>query len=311
MLGSRQVPAGALEPRSSAAPGRTSAWADLVLRLAFLALLLALWKLAHWVVVEHTGWWSGALFPAPERVGRWLWDGFGLSYLTGGYRPPPGLPAPDSFLEALGQADYPLAVLSTVGRLAQGYALALALGLPLGLLIARSSLLEKTLGWVAVSLQGLPSICWIPLALLWFGRGGGAGPILFVTVMGALFATAITVADGVRNVPPILSQAGRTLGARGARLYLEVLLPAALPAVVSGLKVGWAFAWRSLMAGEIVVYAGGLGFLIHRDREFGDTPGVMASILVVLLLGSTIQSLVFGPIERRVRRLWGLSGTNA
>jgi NitT/TauT family transport system permease protein len=169
-------------------------------------------------------------------------------------------------------------------------------------------LVEKTLGWLAISLQSLPSICWIPLALLWFGRVSVTAPILFVTVMGSLFATIVTVADGIRNVPPLFSRAGRTLGARGPRLYFAVLLPAALPGVVSGLKVGWSFAWRSLMAAELIVSSGGLGFLLQRDREFGDADGVLGTIIVIIVMGLLVQEAVFAPAQRRLQHLWGLTG---
>jgi NitT/TauT family transport system permease protein len=290
---------------------RSPALGDFLLRGAFLLALLAVWQLAFEILVLRFDLWSPALFPSPARVGRWLWDGFGLSFLSGDYRPLPGQAMPNSFWQAVAQAEYPAATLVTLGRLVQGYAIALLIGVPLGLTIARSSLSEKTVGWLAVALQGLPSICWVPLALLWFGRTGINGPILFVTVMGAVFATAITIADGVRNVPPLLARAGRNLGASGLALYTRVLIPAALPGIISGLKVGWAFAWRSLMAAEIVVYSGGLGFLLHRDREYGDTPGVVASIIIVVLLGSLIQNTIFGPLEARVRARWGLSGTRS
>lgn len=284
-------------------------WIDLSLRTAFVGLLLLLWQIVHYLVVTRTGDASrGALFPSPLQVGQWIWDGFGLSYFTGGYQPPPGSAMPHSFAEALKQADYPKNIGYSLVRLLQGYAIATIIGFPLGLLVARSALVEKTLGWLAISLQSLPSICWIPLALLWFGRVSVTAPILFVTVMGSLFATIVTVADGIRNVPPLFSRAGRTLGARGPRLYFAVLLPAALPGIVSGLKVGWSFAWRSLMAAELIVNSGGLGFLLQRDREFGDANGVLGTIIVIIVMGLLVQEAFFAPVQRRLQHLWGLTG---
>ena len=199
---------------------RRGAWNDFALRVVFVAFLLALWQAAHYFLVTRPGDVSrGALFPAPFQVGQWLWDGFALSYLTGSYQPPPGEKMPGSFWAALRQSEYPSAIGLSIWRLLQGYFLATIVGFPAGLLVARSALAEKTFGWLAVSLQSLPSICWIPLALLWFGRVGVTAPILFVTIMGSLFATVVTVADGIRNVSPILARAGRTLGATGPRLY--------------------------------------------------------------------------------------------
>src|SRR5690606_11396675 len=136
--------------------------------------------------------------------------------------------------------------------LLEGYCISLLIGLPLGLMVARWTLAEKTLGWLAIALQAMPSIGWAPLALLWCGDNSVA-PILFVTVFGSLFATILAVSASIRQVLPLRARAGRTLGATGPRLYFEVLLPAALPAIVTGLKVGWSFAWRSLLAAELLV----------------------------------------------------------
>jgi NitT/TauT family transport system permease protein len=108
-----------------------------------------------------------------------------------------------------------------------------------------------------------------------------------------------------------MARAGRTLGATGPRLYFSVLLPAALPGIVTGLKIGWSFAWRSLMAAELIVPGGGLGFLLQRDREMGDPEGVLATIVVIIVIGLAVQALVFAPFERRLQALWGLTGTRA
>ena len=284
-------------------------WSDFALRAAFMGFLLLLWQAAHhFMVTVPQDASRGALFPAPAEVAKWIWDGFGLSYFSGGYKPPPGYEMPKSYWESLSQVDYPKNIWASIVRLLQGYAIATVIGFPLGLFVARSAIVEKTVGWVSVSLQSLPSICWIPLALLWFGRVSVVAPILFVTVMGSLFATIVTVADGIRNVPPLFSRAGRTLGASGPRLYFAVLLPAALPGIVSGLKVGWSFAWRSLMAAELIVNSGGLGFLLQRDREFGDADGVLATILVIIVIGLLVQEAFFSPVQRRLQHLWGLTG---
>ena len=288
------------------------AWGDFALRLAFVIFLLALWQGAHYFFVTKPADASrGALFPSPLQVGQWMWDGFALSYLTGNYQPAPGDKMPGNFWEALRHSAYPSAIGLSIWRLLQGYFIATIIGFPTGLLVARSALAEKTIGWLSVSLQSLPSICWIPLALLWFGRVSITAPILFVTIMGSLFATVVTVADGIRNVSPSLARAGRTWGATGPRLYFSVLLPAALPGIVSGLKVGWGFAWRSLMAAELIVNSGGLGFLLQRDREFGDADGVLATILIIIVIGLAVQDLIFKPIERKLQGLWGLTGVRS
>lgn len=294
--------------QSKARGSRTEFWRDLGIRVLFVLFLLLLWQGMHYLMVTRPDDASrGALFPSPLQTGEWLWNGFGLSYFTNTYQPPPGAKMPRNFWEVLKQSDYAPGILISIWRLLQGYGVAVAIGFPLGLLVARFPLAEKTIGWMASSLQSLPSVCWTPLALLWFGFIRVDAPILFVTVMGALFSTVVSVSDGIANVPPLMSRAGRTMGATGLRLYFSVLLPAALPGIVSGLKVGWAFAWRSLMAAEIIVNSGGLGFLLQRDREQSDAEGVVTTILVIIVIGLGVQALVFRPIERRLQSLWGLN----
>lgn len=283
---------------------------NLALRLAFVALLIGAWQLAHYFLVTRTGLWSPALFRPPKEVALWLWNDFGFAFGSRDYSPPIGS-HPKSFWEAFRVSPYPNAIWRSLWRLLRGYVIAVALGFPIGLFVARFALAEKTIGWLASSLQSLPSVCWTPLALLWFGRQGDDAPILFVTIMGALFATVIAVADSIRQVPPLMARAGRTMGADGARLYFSVLLPAALPNIVTGLKIGWAFAWRSLMAAELLVNSGGLGFLLQRDKDNGDSDGVVATILVIIVIGLGVQELIFTPLQRRLNKLWGLSGVRA
>ncbi len=281
---------------------------DFVTRALFVIVLMLLWQGAHWYFVTKTERWSPALFRSPVEVGLWLWNGFGLSYLTHSFQSAPGVKAPQSLWEAVQQASYPSAILASMKRLIYGYGIAVAVGFPLGLLVARFRLADKTIGWMSVSLQSLPSICWVPLAMLWMGRFGEA-PILFVTIMGALFATVVAVADGIRQVPPLMARAGRTLGANSARLYFSVLLPSALPGIVTGLKIAWSFAWRSLMAAELIVNLTSLGNLLEIDRSNGDMEGVVATILVIIVIGLATQALLFAPVEKRLRTLWGLNSS--
>src|SRR5207244_7500542 len=153
-------------------------------------------------------------------------------------------------------------------RVLTGYALSLALGVPLGVLLARCRWLEETLGSLVLGIQTLPSICWLPLALLWFGLNDSA--ILFVVIMGAFLSITIATESGVKNVPPLWLRAGRNMGAKGHRMLLEVIIPAALPSIIVGMKQGWSFAWRSLMAGELLYVSVGLGHLLTLGRELND-----------------------------------------
>lgn len=223
--------------------------------------------------------------------------------------PPYLFPAPLEVLDSLraGFADqtFWIAIGASMKRMVIGYVISVIIGGLLGLLLARSSFLEETLGRLVVSLQSMPSICWLPLAILWFGLTERA--ILFVVVMGSTLSLSITLESGLRNVPGIYALAGRNLGASGLRLFWVVLLPASLPHLISGLKQGWAFAWRSLLAGEMIFVTLGLGQLLMMGRDLNDINQVIAVMILISALGFLIDGLVFRTIERRLRRIWGLS----
>jgi NitT/TauT family transport system permease protein len=188
---------------------------------AFFIVLILLWQRAFDAEI-----WSPVLVPAPLQV---------LDYLKG----------------AIVDGTLWHATLITMRRLLTGYVVGIIGGLPLGLLTARWLLFRDTIGTAALGLQTLPSICWVPLALLWFGQTESA--MLFVVVMGTLWSVVIATETGVRNVPPIYRRAALTMGSKRLHIWFKVILPAALPFIVSGMKQGWAFAWRSLMAAEIFV----------------------------------------------------------
>jgi NitT/TauT family transport system permease protein len=248
-----------------------SAW---LRRIVFYTLLLIVWQL-----IALAGIWPDYLFPGPLAVLGALVTGF----VTG------------QFLQAS---------LLSLERLAIGYGISLAIGVILGLLIGRIRLLEQTLGSLILGLQALPSVCWLPLAILWLGLTDQA--IIFVVVMGALFSITLGVDAGVKNTPPIYLKAARNLGARGVALSTQVILPAAMPAILNGLKQGWTFAWRSLMAGELLFYSLSLGNLLQTGRDLNDASQILAVMLVIIAIGVAIDSLIFGPVERRVRERWGL-----
>jgi NitT/TauT family transport system permease protein len=217
-------------------------------------------------------------------------------------------PGPGAVAASLGQlvADGRLgaAVLRSLGRLAQGYGLSTVVGVPLGVGMGRSALVRAVVRPAVLGLQALPSICWLPLAILWFGLSEVA--IVFVVVMGSLLAVAIATEDAVLGVDPMLLRAAGTLGIRGLRFHLGVLLPGALPGVLTGLKLGWSFAWRALMAGELLFVAGGLGQLLQAGRELLDAAQVMAVMVAIVAVGTAVDRLVFRVLELRVRRRWGL-----
>jgi NitT/TauT family transport system permease protein len=196
------------------------------------------------------------------------------------------------------------AVVRSLSRLAQGYAISAAVGVPLGIAMARSALVQQALRPAVLGLQALPSICWLPIAVLWFGLSEAA--ILFVVVMGSLLAIAISTEDGVAGIDPILLRAAGTLGIRGPRFHLGVLLPAGLPGILTGLKLGWSFAWRALMAGELIFVSGGLGQLLNQGREVLDAAQVMGVMASIVVIGVVVDQVIFRILELRVRRRWGL-----
>ena len=226
----------------------------------------------------------------------------------------PSLPTPSAILgwfwEASLDGSLAEATLVTLRRLALGFALGAVLGLVIGGLCARSRTVRDAIGWLTLGLQTLPSVCWVPLAILWFGQEEGA--ILFVTVMGTVWSVVLAVQESVLSVPPLYVRAAKTMGSRGWHLWSQVLLPAALPGVVSGMKQGWAFAWRSLMAAEIfvVILTGfGLGSMIHAGRELLRMEQVVGVMTVVIFVGLLADLVLFGPVERWLRRSRGLGGS--
>jgi len=190
-------------------------------------------------------------------------------------------------------------------RILEGYSLSLVVGVCLGLLLARLKLLEETVGPILLGLRSLPSICWVLLGMLWFGLSEKA--ILFVILMGATFAVALATADGIKNVPPIYLRVASTMGVSGISSFVRVTLPSALPSIVTGMKLGWAFAWRSLMAAEMVFVTLGLGHLLMMGRELNDMARVISVMLVIVAIGMLVDRLVFMPLESRMRERWGLS----
>jgi NitT/TauT family transport system permease protein len=194
----------------------------------------------------------------------------------------------------------------TLKRLLFGYFIGVVAGIPLGLLTARFRSAHDTIGVLALGLQTLPSVCWVPLALLWFGQTEVA--MLFVVVMGTVWSVVISTDNGVRAVPPIYARAALTMGSKGLHMWFKVILPAALPFIVSGVKQGWAFAWRSLMAAEIyvtILTGFGLGHLLHYGRELNAMDQVLGVMLVIVLIGLLADKILFAPWERFLHRRWG------
>ena len=269
------------EPRL---PGRVQLlrpWSWLWPKLAAIAVVLAVWQVAVW-----SGWKPDYVLPGPGAVFRRL-------------------------AQDLHNPNFDLGIAITMRRALTGYAIAVAIGSVAGILIARIAVLRRAIGSAILGLQSMPSIVWFPLAILLFGLNETA--IFFVVILGAAPSIAGGLLSGVDHVQPLLVRVGRVMGARGMRLYRYVILPAALPSFVGGLKQGWAFAWRSLMAGEIigiVSHQVGIGQQIQFARDFSDAEQLVAIIVVIFVIGVVIDSL-FGILDREIRRRWGLLGVEA
>jgi NitT/TauT family transport system permease protein len=185
-----------------------------------------------------------------------------------------------------------------------GYLLSIVIGSAIGMIMVRFRFIGENVSALLLGLQTLPSICWLPFAILWYGLNESA--IIFIVAIGSLFAVALSIESGIRNINPLYIRSARTMGARGARIYLHVIVPAALPAIISGLKQGWSFAWRALMAGEMLSATVGLGQVLMLGRDLADISQVVAVMIVIIALGLIVDKLIFGRIERRVRTRWGL-----
>jgi NitT/TauT family transport system permease protein len=199
-------------------------------------------------------------------------------------------------------------VWTSVSRGVLGFLASVAIGTPLGLIVARVKPVRAAIGPILSGLQSLPSVAWVPAAIIWFGLSDAT--IYAVVLLGAVPSIANGLVAGVDQIPPLYLRAGRVIGATGLNSVRHVLLPAALPGYLAGLKQGWAFSWRSLMAAELIVNSPdlgtGLGQFLEQGREQSDMAWVLAAITLILIVGIGIELLVFAPLERRILRSRGL-----
>lgn len=221
------------------------------------------------------------------------------------------LPSPftafDQLFHMLGTSRLWSATGTTLRRAVVGFAISVVIGVLLGAAVARFRILRSAVGSLITGLQTMPSIAWFPLALVLFAESERA--IFFVMVIGATPSIANGLIGGIDHIPPLWLRAGRNLGATGVAAYRHVILPAALPAFVTGLKQGWAFAWRSLMAGELLVIINNrpaLGSELSFSRDFSDYRSMMAVMILILVIGILIDAVVFGQLDRAIRRRRGL-----
>lgn len=268
-------------------------------------LILASWETAYRVVG-----WKPWVFPAPSHV---LDAALGLLNITTAFGDPlhagwPRVAQAASVQGAWWASPLVKAVLVSAVRLLAGFAISVSLGSILGLTMWRFPEFDRFIGPVFLGLQTLPSVCWIPLAVLCFGINEKG--ILFVLVMGSFSAIALVLRDGLRMIPPLYPRAGLMLGARGWKLYYYVLLPSSLPALAGSLRTGFSFAWRSLMGAELIFVVEkwrGLGFLLQTGRDFSDVAQVVAVMAIMVIIGILADRWLFAIIQRRVQSRFGLA----
>lgn len=245
----------------------------------FLILLILLWQGLYWLGVDILQIFHSYSLPSPTGV----WNRF-IELIKDG-----------SILQATG---------NSLLRGIVGYAIAVLIGIIIGLLINHFKYLQKNLKPIVLGVQTLPSVCWVPFSILWFGLSTKA--ILFVVVMGAAFSIAISVDNAIKNVLPIYKKAALTMGAKKHQLYVHVILPASLPELVSGLKQGWSFAWRALMAGEVMTTSIGLGQTLIMGRDLADINQVMLVMIIIVLVGVVVDKCIFSKIENHLLKKRGL-----
>ncbi len=240
--------------------------------LLLFALLIALWQLVYFILVERAAVWKPYVFPSPLGVVK-------------------------SFIKLIQNGTLLVGVGQTLRRIGVGYGISVLIGLFSGLLLARFKTLSELLRPIVLGIQTLPSICWVPFAVLWYGLAEGA--TIFIVVVGSAFSICIAVETGIRGINPLYIRAAKTMGAKGVALYTKVILPAGVPALVGALKQGWSFAWRALMTGEMMVSSKGIGLMLSQAREMGGINEVAAVMLVIVFISVVVDKLIFGLIEKR------------
>ena len=244
---------------------------------AFYLLLLATWQtlFSLRLIPDY-------LFPSPLQVARRLWE-----------------------LAAEGRL-WP-SIQATLVRMAIGFSIAAVLGLTVGVLMGMNRVVNHCLKSLFLGMQTLPTAAWAPISVLLFGLSDRG--LYFVIIMSSVAAVAIATSDGILHIPPIYLRAARTLGTPGYAMPSHVILPAALPGIVTGIKLGWTLGWHGVVSAELIKSSVGLGYLLYMGRELNDASQVLGIMLLTVLFGLLLDRFLFGLVEERIRRRWGLLTT--
>ena len=209
----------------------------------------------------------------------------------------------------LRDAVFQAALFGSLRRMAIGYVLVMVVGIAGGLLLGRFRFLDELMGSLTVAIHAIPGAAWVPLAILWFGLTEQA--VIFTILLGAVGIVMVNTDSGIRDVPPLIVRAARTMGATGIRYFWFVVVPAAIPKIVDGLRLSWAFGWRALMAGELMISASsssvsGLGQILSQVAKAKQLDQLLAIMTLIAVIGATIDELIFKRLEQTVRVRWGL-----
>ncbi len=242
------------------------------------ALLLAVF-VGVWQVVFMLGIWPQISLPSPAMVA-------------------------ESFAKLTSNLSLPLSIGITLGRLVASFAISIALGTLIGLAMIRFKGFGKTLNSFSAGLLSFPSIAWVPFSILLIGFNEFG--IMFVVIMSSIFSVMISTYSSIRNIPPIYMDAAKNMGARGFTLFRYVVLPAATPSLIIGLRQGWSFAWHAIIGAEILMSIVGLGHILSVGRDFLDMGEVIASMITIFAIGLIVDRLLLYKLEDKVRKKWGL-----
>lgn len=247
--------------------------------IIFYVALIAVWQLVYILGTQVFEIWKEYSFPNIKDIGI-------------------------RFVELVTDGSLQMAIISSMGRGLLGYLLACVIGSVVGLIMIKSESFRRYLKPLIMGVQTLPSVCWVPFAILWFGLGNDA--IIFVVVMGSALSIALSVESSIRNIEPLYMAVASIMGAKGFKLIRKVIIPAALPALISGFRQGWSFAWRALMSGEVISSSIGLGYTLMLGRNLADINQVMLVMIVIIIIGIFMDKVCFSLAENRVLAKRGL-----
>jgi len=201
------------------------------------------------------------------------------------------------------------AIYNSLRRLFIAFAISLSVGMVLGLMFAKFKAIDDTIGFLVIALQTVPSIAWLPFAIIWFGFNDVS--VIFITALGATWTMSIATRTGIKNIPPIYLRAAQTLGTgNGWRMFTQILVPGAFPHLMTGVRVSWAFAWRALVAGELIANGAGLGQLLQDGRGLGDTALMLNVVIIIAVLGTLSDHFCFKKLEDRLLVRYGLESNS-